>query len=32
MLETMNEDYIRTARAKGLAERDVVSGTACARR
>ena len=24
MLETMNEDYIRTARAKGLAERDVV--------
>ena len=24
MLETMNEDYIRTARAKGLRERDVV--------
>jgi peptide/nickel transport system permease protein len=24
MLETMNEDYIRTARAKGLGERDVV--------
>jgi peptide/nickel transport system permease protein len=24
MLETMNEDYIRTARAKGLVERDVV--------
>ena len=24
MLETMNEDYIRTARAKGLPERDVV--------
>jgi peptide/nickel transport system permease protein len=24
MLETMNEDYIRTARAKGLAERNVV--------
>ena len=24
MLETMNEDYIRTARAKGLKERDVV--------
>jgi peptide/nickel transport system permease protein len=24
MLETMNEDYIRTARAKGLIERDVV--------
>ena len=24
MLETMNEDYIRTARAKGLQERDVV--------
>src|SRR5271155_5526438 len=24
LLETMNEDYIRTARAKGLAERDVV--------
>lgn len=24
MLETMNEDYIRTARAKGLAEHDVV--------
>jgi peptide/nickel transport system permease protein len=25
MLETMNEDYIRTARAKGLAERTVVA-------
>lgn len=25
MLETMNEDYIRTARAKGLKERDVVT-------
>ena len=24
MLETMNEDFIRTARAKGLVERDVV--------
>jgi peptide/nickel transport system permease protein len=24
MLETMNEDYIRTARAKGLRERDVI--------
>ena len=24
MLETMSEDYIRTARAKGLTERDVV--------
>jgi peptide/nickel transport system permease protein len=24
MLETMNEDYVRTARAKGLRERDVV--------
>jgi peptide/nickel transport system permease protein len=24
MLETMNEDYVRTARAKGLTERDVV--------
>jgi peptide/nickel transport system permease protein len=24
MLETMSEDYIRTARAKGLAERDVI--------
>ncbi len=24
MLETMNEDYIRTARAKGLGERDVI--------
>ena len=24
MLETMNEDYIRTARAKGLKERDVI--------
>jgi peptide/nickel transport system permease protein len=24
MLETMNEDFIRTARAKGLRERDVV--------
>jgi peptide/nickel transport system permease protein len=25
MLETMNEDYVRTARAKGLAERNVVT-------
>ena len=25
MLETMSEDYIRTARAKGLKERDVVA-------
>ena len=25
MLETMNEDYIRTARAKGLPERTVIS-------
>jgi peptide/nickel transport system permease protein len=25
MLETMNEDYIRTARAKGLSERTVVT-------
>lgn len=24
MLETLSEDYIRTARAKGLRERDVV--------
>ena len=24
MLETMNEDYVRTARAKGLPERDVI--------
>lgn len=30
MLETMNEDFIRTARAKGLRERTVVGGTVCA--
>ena len=32
MLETMSEDYIRTARAKGLTERRSSSSTACARR
>ena len=32
MLETMHEDYVRTARAKGLPERDVVVGTSCAPR
>ncbi len=32
LLETMSEDYIRTARAKGLRERTVVFATACARR
>ena len=30
MLETMNEDYVRTARAKGLPERRSWSSTACA--
>jgi peptide/nickel transport system permease protein len=32
MLETMNEDYIRPARAKGLPERTWWSNTACGRR
>ena len=32
MLETMGEDYIRTARAKGLKERRSSSSTACAPR
>ena len=30
MLETIRQDYVRTARAKGLAERAVVYGHACA--
>ena len=30
MLETMNEDYIRTARAKGLTSAGSSSSTACA--
>ena len=32
LIEVMGEDYIRTARAKGLSERRVVCATACARR
>ncbi len=32
MLETMNEDYMRTARAKGLQERRSSSSTGCAAR
>ena len=32
MLETMGEDYIRTARAKGVRERRSSGGTACAPR
>ncbi len=32
MLETMHEDYVRTARAKGLPEHTVVPSTSCARR
>ena len=32
LLEVMGEDYIRTARAKGLPERRVIWRTACARR
>ena len=30
MIDTMGEDYIRTARAKGLQERRWSPGTACA--
>ena len=30
MLEVMRADYMRTARAKGLTEREVVSSTGCA--
>ena len=32
LIEVMSEDYIRTARAKGLPERRVISATACAAR
>ena len=32
MIESMNEDYVRTARAKGLSERRVTSSTPCGRR
>ena len=32
LIEVMGEDYIRTARAKGLPERRVSCATACARR
>ena len=32
LIETMNEDYIRTARAKGLSEKRVIYNTDCVRR
>ena len=32
MLEVLNQDYVRTARSKGLAERVVWPGTRCATR
>ena len=31
LLETLGEDYIRTARAKGLSGRQAISSTACGR-
>ena len=30
MLDSLSADYVRTARAKGLSERQVVAGTRCA--
>jgi peptide/nickel transport system permease protein len=32
LLETLGEDYIRTARAKGLTRGQALGGTACATR
>ena len=32
MLETLGEDYVLTARAKGLPKRRIVCGTRCATR